>query len=212
MNPGDLLDRLDRVLVERLMRRDATALAAIYDRYGCAVYSLSLRILGDPSAAEDATHDVFLKLWRQPERYRPERGSMRAWLLSVAHNRAIDLLRRRRVASTRQIGEEPDWEQLSPVMGRDGAGAVGTVGGDYGTDPGLEAARVEEAARLRWALRQIPQAQREAIELAFFEGKTHVEISAELGEPLGTAKTRIRLGMRKLRALLEATESLPNVS
>jgi RNA polymerase sigma-70 factor (ECF subfamily) len=208
MDSGNLLDGVERALIDRLVGRDPAALAAIYDRYGRTVYSLTLRILGDPSGAEDATHDVFLKLWRRPEQYRVERGTLRAWLLSVAHNRAIDLVRRRRVASSRLAGEEPDWEQLNHPLGGDSLRTLS----EFGADPGMEAARAEEAAQVRWALGQIPAAQREAIELAFFEGKTHVEISAELGEPLGTAKTRIRLGMRKLRSLLETTALLSDVS
>jgi RNA polymerase sigma-70 factor, ECF subfamily len=186
-------DSFDRKVVDRLLGKDPSALAEIYDEYGRAVYSLSLRILGDSAGAEDVVHDVFLKLWRQPEQYRIERGTLRAWLLSVAHNRSIDVLRRRRNASARLTSEEQDWDHIA----RDGA-----------DDLGDQAALAEEAARVRWALAQIPGPQRQAIEMAFFEGKTHVEISAELGEPLGTAKTRIRLGMRKLRALLEGKEAV----
>jgi RNA polymerase sigma-70 factor (ECF subfamily) len=186
-------DSFDRRVVDRLLGKDPSALAEIYDEYGRAVYSLSLRILGDSAGAEDVVHDVFLKLWRQPEQYRIERGTLRAWLLSVAHNRSIDVLRRRRNASARLTSEEQDWDHIA----RDGA-----------DDLGDQAALAEEAARVRWALAQIPGPQRQAIEMAFFEGKTHVEISAELGEPLGTAKTRIRLGMRKLRALLEGKEAV----
>jgi len=184
----------DQALVEQLMSRDPAALAAVYDGYGRAVFALALRILGDPAGAEDVVHDVFLKLWGQPEQYRVERGSLRAWLLSVAHNRAIDLLRRRRVALSRMVTTDQDWEQVAREAARDTA-----------TDPEDQAALAEEAAQVRWALDQIPGPQRRAIELAFFEGKTHGEISEELGEPLGTAKTRIRLGMRKLRTLLRET-------
>ncbi len=184
---------LDRLVVDRLLARDPDALAEVYDAYGRAVFSLALRILGEPAGAEDVVHDVFVKLWRQPEQYRMDRGSLRAWLLSVAHNRSIDVLRRRRAAIARQVPDEPDWEHTA----QNGA-----------DDLGDQAALAEDAARVRWALSQIPSAQRQAIEMAFFEGKTHVEISRELGEPLGTAKTRIRLGMRKLRALLEGKEAV----
>jgi RNA polymerase sigma-70 factor (ECF subfamily) len=137
------------------------------------------------------THDVFLKLRRRPDHYQVARGSLRAWLLSVAHNRSIDVLRRRRVAAQWLSAEDQEWELVSQ---------------DNAYDPGEGAARAEDAERERWALAQIPPAQRQAIEMSFFEGKTHVEISAALGEPLGTAKTRIRLGMRKLRALLEEND------
>jgi RNA polymerase sigma-70 factor (ECF subfamily) len=191
-NQTDADASLDRVLVDRLVARDPGALAEIYDQYGRAVFSLALRILSDPNAAEDVTHDVFLKLWRQPEQYRADRGTLRSWLMSVSHNRAIDVLRRRRVAAYRVTSEEQDWDQISD---------------DGKDDLGKFAARAEDAARVHWALAQIPAAQRQAIEMAFFEGKTHSEISAELGEPLGTAKTRIRLGIRKLRLLLEGAEA-----
>lgn len=180
------------MLIGRLLARDPGALAEIYDRHGRAVYALALRILCDPTGAEDVTHDVFLKLWWKPERYRAERGSLRAWLLSVAHNRAIDLWRHRQLGPRRFVTDEPDSQPM---------------GADASVDLGEDAVRAEEVARVRWALAQIPRAQREVIELAFLEGKTHVEISAELGEPLGTAKTRIRLGMRKLRALLAGMET-----
>ena len=187
----------DQALVEQLMSRDPAALAAVYDGYGRAVFALALRILGDPAGAEDVVHDVFLKLWGQPEQYRVERGSLRAWLLSVAHNRAIDLLRRRRAATTQLVTENgaADSRRELPIR-------------DSELDPSEQTALADEAARVRWALAQIPALQRQAIEMAFFEGKTHVEISEELGEPLGTAKTRIRLGMRKLRALLEGKEAV----
>jgi RNA polymerase sigma-70 factor, ECF subfamily len=180
----------DYALAARLQAGDPAALAEIYDLYGRVVYSLALRLLAEPAAAEDVTHDVFLKLRRRPDQYHVQRGSLRAWLLSVAHNRSIDLLRRRRVAAQWVSADDQEWELISQ---------------ENATDPGEDAARAEDAERVRWALAQIPPAQRQAIEMSFFEGKTHVEISAALGEPLGTAKTRIRLGMRKLRTLLESS-------
>ena len=177
----------DRELVVRIKGRDPSGLEELYGRYARPVYSLALRILGDASASEDVTQDVFLKLWRQPESYDPERGALGPWLLSLAHNRAIDVVRRRRFREERPSESRPPEDLLA----------------SDDLDPG-EAAGMEETAQLvRRALERIPAAQRQAIEMAFFQGKTHVEISAELGEPLGTAKTRIRLGMRKLRALLE---------
>ena len=130
-----------------------------------------------------------MKLWRQPESYDPDRGSLGAWLLSVAHHRAIDVLRRQRTRGEQQLP--------------DGVYEIAETS-DGALDPAEMAGQRELASALRRALGQIPEPQRQAIEMAFFQGKTHVEISAELGEPLGTAKTRIRLGMRKLRALLEA--------
>ncbi|MEA2642883.1 MAG: hypothetical protein QOF51_4277 [Chloroflexota bacterium] len=179
----------DQRLIDGVLARDSQALDDLYQRYGRPVYSLIYRILNDRGIAEDVTQEVFLKLWRQPESFNAARGSLGSWLLSVAHNRAIDQVRRRRVREELPLPELRDSEEIVA---------------DGLADPADLAGSSEEAAAVRRALEQIPSAQRQAIEMAFFQGKTHVEISAELGEPLGTAKTRIRLGMRKLRVLLEA--------
>jgi RNA polymerase sigma-70 factor (ECF subfamily) len=179
----------DQELAARVTAGDHDALDELYRRHSRPVYSLVLHMMRDPSTAEDVTQEVFLKLWRQSESYRPERGALGSWLLSVAHNRAIDLMRRRRL---REESRLPDAQE------------VGELIADNTIDPGDAAGLAELAATVRRALLKIPESQRLAIEMAFFQGKTHVEISTELGEPLGTAKTRIRLGMRKLKALLEA--------
>jgi RNA polymerase sigma-70 factor (ECF subfamily) len=179
---------VDQALIARVNARDPSALDEIYQRYARAVQSLAVRIVGDSAIAEDVTQEVFLKLWRQPESYNPERGALGSWLLSVAHNRAIDVLRRRRVREEHPL---PESREAAEIV------ADGTL------DPSEAASLKEAADAVRRALAKIPANQREAIEMAFFQGKTHAEISAELGEPLGTAKTRIRLGMRKLRSILE---------
>jgi RNA polymerase sigma-70 factor, ECF subfamily len=184
----DLASESDQALVAHIADRDSAALDEVYRRYSRSVYSLAYRVLNDSTAAEDVVQEVFLKLWRQPESYNPERGSLGPWLLSVTHNRGIDVLRRRRVRDEYQLPETLEFEDI--VV-------------DQGADPSDLASLRESGDAIRRALAQIPFAQRQAIEMAFFQGKTHAEISAELGEPLGTAKTRIRLGMRKLRALLE---------
>jgi RNA polymerase sigma-70 factor (ECF subfamily) len=184
----ELPSRSDQALVLALEEGLPAALDEVYSRYSRAVYSLCYRVLGDGSAAEDVVQEVFLKLWRQPGAFDANRGSLSAWLLSVAHHRAIDVLRRQKTRGERQFPE--GWEE--------------TAGEDVGAlDLADMASQTEDVKAIRRALAQIPAAQRIAIEMAFFEGKTHAEISAELGEPLGTAKTRIRLGMRKLRTLLE---------
>ena len=179
----------DQRLITGLAARDSDALDELYQRYGRPVFSLTYRILGDRGMAEDVTQEVFLKLWRQPDSFNPARGSLGSWLLSVAHNRAIDQVRRRHVREELPLPELRDSEEIVA---------------DGLADPADLAGLSEEAAAIRRALAKIPALQRQAIEMAFFQGKTHIEISAELDEPLGTAKTRIRLGMRKLRALLEA--------
>src|SRR4051812_48973928 len=179
----------DQEIVARVHAHDPNALDEVYQRYSRAVHSLAYRVVRDNAIAEDVTQEVFLKLWRQSESYNPERGALGSWLLSVAHNRAIDLIRRRRLREEYQLPESQE---------------IGDLIADGVVDPSEAAGIADTAASVRKALEQIPSSQRQAIEMAFFQGKTHVEISAELGEPLGTAKTRIRLGMRKLRSLLEA--------
>jgi RNA polymerase sigma-70 factor (ECF subfamily) len=175
-------------MVARVSARDPSALDEVYQRYARAVHSLAYRVVRDSAIAEDVTQEVFLKLWRQPESYNPERGALGSWLLSVAHNRAIDVLRRRKVREEFPLPDERE---------------TGEMVADGAIDPSEAAGLKEAADAVRRALAKIPANQREAIEMAFFQGKTHAEISAELGEPLGTAKTRIRLGMRKLRGILE---------
>lgn len=185
----ELAAQTDQSLIGRLTARDSDALDELYARYARSIYSLSYRILSDGSAAEDVLQEVFLKLWRQPDSFDPSRGTLSAWLLSVAHHRAIDFLRRQRTRAEQQF---PDgWEDAQD--GKTDSGDLADL-----------ASHSEEIVAIKRALAQIPAAQRLAIEMAFFQGKTDAEISAELGEPLGTAKTRIRLGMRKLRTLLEA--------
>jgi RNA polymerase sigma-70 factor (ECF subfamily) len=178
----------DQAIMARVNARDPGALDEVYQRYARAVHSLAYRVVRDNAIAEDVTQEVFLKLWRQPESYNAERGALGSWLLSVAHNRAIDVLRRRKVREEHPLPEERE---------------AGDMIADGAIDPSEAAGLKEAADAVRRALAKIPKNQREAIEMAFFQGKTHAEISEELGEPLGTAKTRIRLGMRKLRGILE---------
>ena len=184
----DVASASDEALIRRIEAREQGALDEVYHRHVRAIYGLTFRILGEAASAEDVVQEVFLKLWRQPASYNSERGSLSSWLLGVAHNRAIDVLRRRRTHPEQFLSDPSDFEIVP----------------DGSVDP-VDLAGLREASEaVRRALTRIPAEQRRAIEMAFFEGKTHVEISEELGEPLGTAKTRIRLGMRKLRSLLEA--------
>jgi len=178
----------DQAIVAGVNARDPSALDEAYQRYSRAVHSLAYRVVRDSAMAEDVTQEVFLKLWRQPESYNPDRGALGSWLLSVAHNRAIDVLRRRKVREEHPLPDDRE---------------TGDRVADGAIDPSEAAGLKESADAVRRALKKIPANQRQAIEMAFFQGKTHAEISAELGEPLGTAKTRIRLGMRKLRTILE---------
>jgi len=148
----------------------------LYDRYSSIVYSIALRVLGDTVAAEDLLQEVFLQFWRDPGVFDSIRGNMPALLAVIARNRAIDSLRKRRPEA-------------------DIADVVVSVEPDLAGD--TERARAME--KIRSVLGDMPAAQRSALEMAYFEGLTHTEISARTGEPLGTVKTRIRAGLLSLR-------------
>ncbi|PYV78464.1 MAG: RNA polymerase subunit sigma-24 [Acidobacteria bacterium] len=148
----------------------------LYDRYSSIVYAVALRVLGETGAAEDVLQEVFLQLWRNPGAFDSSRGNLGAWLAVITRNRAIDGLRKRRPET-------------------DIADVVVSVEPDMARD--AERARAME--KVRGALGIMPAAQRSALEMAYFEGLTHVEIAAKTGEPLGTIKTRIRSGLLALR-------------
>ncbi len=182
-------DLRDEELVAGLRRREVGAFEMLYDRYGNLVYSVSLRVLGDVEAAEDVAQEVFLRLWRKPQHYDTARGRFVTWLMSVTRNRAIDEHRRR---GRRQRREAPSDLELND-----------TLASDESDDPAAVAVLTDEGHAIRQALSNLPSEQRRAIELAYFGGYTQQQISDALGQPLGTIKTRIRLGMQKLRAALE---------
>jgi RNA polymerase sigma-70 factor (ECF subfamily) len=175
--------------IKRLAAGDADALALLYDRHSRLVYSLAFRVLGDTREAEEVVQDVFAQAWRQASRYDTSRGAVVAWLLMMTRSRAIDRVRSRRGLPPLA----PDgWKGLAEME-------------DPSTGPEMATLTGEQIARLRAALDQLPLAQRTTIELAFYEGLTHVEIAERLEQPLGTVKTRIRLGLLKLRsAVVEA--------
>ena len=180
---------LDAALIERLLQRDVRAFEELYDRHSRIVYGLVLHILQQASTAEEVVQDIFLQLWRNAAHYDGARGPFLPWLLTLARNRALDQLR---LKSERQRRREEQSEQLPAA-----AGSRPDFEGNL--DDQRRAARVRE---LMSALR--PQ-QRRAIELAYFEGLSHSEIAARLGEPLGTVKSWIRNGLLKLKEGLEAT-------
>jgi RNA polymerase sigma-70 factor, ECF subfamily len=169
----------DAQLVDLLREQPAAGIAALYDRYGRLIFSMALRIVGDRGAAEEITQDVFLRSWRSLDRYRPSQGSLITWLLSIAHNRAIDELRSRRGKNARREVSDEDL-QLTTLV-----------------DPGFDEALLR--GEVRQALGELPPAQREVIELVFWGGLTRREIADRLDLPLGTVHTRLRLGMDKLR-------------
>lgn len=166
----------DLVLVSAVRAGDEAAMASLYDRYSGVVYSVALRVLGDTGAAEDVLQEVFLQLWRNPEVFDASRGNLGAWLAVIARNRAIDWLRKRRPESD-----------------------IGDVVVSVEPDLAGEAARAIAMTKVRAVLSGMPSAQRSALEMAYFEGLSHSEISAKTGEPLGTVKTRIRTGLLALR-------------
>ncbi len=148
----------------------------LYDRYSGVVYSVALRVLNDTGAAEDVLQEVFLQLWRNPGVFDSNRGSLGAWLAVIARNRAIDSLRKRK----------PETEVENVVLSVE-------------CDLENETARKVSIEKARAALAGVPAEQRKALEMAFFQGLTHVEIAAKTGEPLGTIKTRIRAALMVLR-------------
>jgi RNA polymerase sigma-70 factor (ECF subfamily) len=189
----NLVDLSDVDLIDRASEGDARALEVLYDRYSRVVFSFALRIVGDPQVAEEVLQEVFFRAWQQGSAYRAARGSFITWLLSITHNMAIDEVRRRRRRPQKADSESPE-EVLASVAD---------------TAPSVE----EEVwlgslrSTIVAALENLPPAQREAIELAYFQGLTQREISERLSEPLGTIKTRMRLGLQKLREQLGANLS-----
>lgn len=182
---GSQTEDLD--LLWRVRQRDPEALARLYDRYGCAAYGLALRILRDPEAAAEVVQEVFLRLWQRPDHYDPLRGTVATWLLSLTHHRAIDLVRARRRQG----------QAVLALAQSDGPAEAETALADL-------AWLHERRQAVRQALAELAPVQRQVIELAYFDGLTQREIAALLGEPLGTVKTRLRLGMQRLRSLLAA--------
>ena len=179
----------DGGLLTRIVARDPEALAALYDRYRGVVMAFALRVLRDRAEAEEAVVDVFHQVWRHAETFDAGRGSVAAWLMTLTRSRAVDRLRQR---TRRQAVETGD----------DGLSAMPAAGGR--PDDAAESSLVRR--RVTKALAVLNAGQREAIELAYYEGLSHSEIARQLGEPLGTVKTRIRQGMFALRASLSAHE------
>ncbi len=165
------------------------ALEALYERYSTPVFSLSISMLRDRETAEEITQDVFVKVWRHSSTYQAKRGSVSAWIFGIAHNRAVDELRRRRRRGIFVDIEDVDIERYLVPSGTD-------------TDPQHRAALNEERGHIRKAIAKLSPEQRDVVVLAYFKGYTHTEIAEYLSQPLGTVKTRMRLAIRKLRGIL----------
>jgi RNA polymerase sigma factor (sigma-70 family) len=184
----------DGQLVELVAQKDAGALEALYDRYGRAAYSLARRILTEETLAQDVVQEVFLSLWRNAARFDAGRGTVATYLLSMTHHRAVDVVRREENLRRWRTSEEG--LELEP---------------DPGPRVEEEVEASERRAQVRAALGELPAAQREALLLAYFGGYTQREVAALVGVPLGTVKTRMAAGMRKMRAALQdaGTEEQP---
>jgi len=177
----------DDELMAGLAAGDIASLEALYDRYSALVFSVGLRILLDRQLAEDVTQEVFLRLWRRPWAFQPDRGRFISWLMSVTRNRAIDERRRLNRRDQRERQDDDPAPELPD---------------ERVADPLIEVELAERRQAVREAMTQLPDRQREVLELAYFSGLSQTEIAARTGDALGTVKTRVRLGMQKLRSLL----------
>lgn len=187
---GALAAPNDLELAARLKQRDPQAMGGLYDRYGRQVYSLILRIVRDAGVAEDLTQEAFLRIWNRAHFLDEERGTLGAWVLAVARNRAIDYLR--------------------SVDGRMRHSSTGFEANDHPdafVNLERDAVRGDEARRLRAALEKLNPNQREVIELAYYEGLSQTEMAERMKQPLGTVKTWVRAALKALRA--ELGEALP---
>jgi RNA polymerase sigma-70 factor (ECF subfamily) len=181
----------DRALLARLVDGEEAALRETYRAYSPAVFGLALRVLGSDGLAQEVTQDVFVRLWEQPTRFDPDRGQLRAYLLAMTHSRAVERVRseesqrRRRDAAGRERLTNTPADPASIVVARADGDAV------------------------RAALAELPDDQRVAIEMAYFEGLSYREVADSLGEPEGTVKYRIRSGMQKMKSALQSAEVVP---
>jgi RNA polymerase sigma-70 factor (ECF subfamily) len=179
--------RTDEDLAVALAARDPGALEELYDRYGRMAFALAVRIVGSPETAEEVVQEAFLSVWNGAGTYEAGRGALRSWLLSIAHHRAVDATRRRAARAQtvpleepgQFVGEQDVWSDVSRTLTRE---------------------------QVRAALASLPAEQRESIELAYFGGLAYPEIAQRLNLPLGTVKSRLRLGLQKLRSVLEGSE------
>lgn len=181
----------DRDWSRRLVAGDEHALREVFRAHAPAVLGLATRVLGNETAAEDVLQDVFVRLWERPDAYDPSRGRLRSYLLTMTHSRAVERLRveasqRRRAAAAQQTASPAD-----------------------DLDPGSELAERSTGAAVRRALAGLPSEQREPIEMAYFGGLSYRDVAVALAEPEGTIRYRIRAGMQKMRAALQAEEVGP---
>src|SRR5215208_4984957 len=177
--PQDLRDLADEDLMQLVRRGRAPAFEVMYERHASAAFSLAYRIVGTRNGAEDVSQEAFLSIWRSGARYDRSRGSVRTWVLGIVHHRAIDYLRRATVHDKRRASDEGMEERFEARERTD-----------------VEVARRDEAETVRGAISTLPAEQSQVIELAYFGGFTHTEISELLDTPVGTIKGRMRLGLK----------------
>src|SRR6266542_3280798 len=175
----------DRRLMSRVAGGDADALGELYDRYGRVLFGVIYRMLGSPESAEEVAQNAFHSVWRQAAAYRPERGSVRTWLLAIARNAAIDWRRSSRNRMDRETVIDESFSLVDDLRVEDRV---------------IASARAE---RVRAAVASLPREQREVLSLAFWSGLSQTEIAKRTGAHLGTVKSRVRLGMERLREWLE---------
>jgi RNA polymerase sigma-70 factor (ECF subfamily) len=180
----------DTDLVGRAAGGDERAMAALYDRYGQVLYAVAYRIVGQRADAEEVVLDAFAQAWRDANRFETSRGSVAGWLTTIARSRALDLVRARSRRDRMTASAATERPESSPAMG------------GWPVDPSSGIDLAERRKQVQLALDTLSPPQRRAIELAYFEGLSQSEIAALLQEPLGTIKTRVRLGMQKLRESL----------
>jgi RNA polymerase sigma-70 factor (ECF subfamily) len=171
-------------VTERMAAGDEHALGEVYDQFASFVYGLAFRVIGDARAAEDVSQDVFVGFWQRPDAFDPARGTLRTWLGTLTHRRAVDYVRREEARRKRaeldasRAPSTPDVEEMATAL--------------------------VAAERVRAALASLPPDQHRAIHIAYFEGKTYRQVAEVLGIPEGTAKSRLRLGLRRIANALEA--------
>jgi len=185
---------LDDLMLFRLVQKsDDQAFSVFYDRYVNLVFSIAYTIVDHRKLAEEIVQDVFLKIWKKNHTYQPDQAKLTTWLSAITRNRSIDELRKNKVGvegkqvSWAEVGQQPDLDQIGPE--------------------GIVQLRMDQF-RVRRALEGLPGEQRQVIFLVYFYGMTQQQIAEQLGEPLGTVKTRIRLGMQKLRGLLAVSSEI----
>jgi RNA polymerase sigma-70 factor (ECF subfamily) len=180
----------DGDLIAQVAGGDERAIATLYERYGGVLYAVAYRIVGQRADAEEVVIEAFAQAWREASRFASERGSVAGWLTMIARSRALDTVRARSRRDRLTASAAADRTGLSPAMG------------EWQPDPARVVEHAERRAKVREALESLAPAQRQAIELAYFEGLSQSEIAERLQEPLGTVKTRVRLAMQKLRESL----------